>query len=158
MPAIASPCCCTFCCRELTCKSQGRSVSFPSDQFFPLALASSSRSQLAVRTASAAAYLTWERPYVSVRWRPPLSVAIVTHLVTQSLGKSATELGTATFCHSRLRRRLVHSDATVRPLCAAGAAGQAGQLFGGLQDPFPIVPLYKAASLIFESLMDLLLS
>ncbi len=45
--------------------------------------ASSSRSQLAVRAASAAACLTWERPSFSVRWRPPLLVAIVTHLVTQ---------------------------------------------------------------------------
>ena len=27
--------------------------------------------------------LTWELPSVSVRWRPPLAVAIVTHLVTR---------------------------------------------------------------------------
>ena len=48
-----------------------------------LALASSSRSQVAVPTARAAASLAWERPSVSVRWRPLLAVAIVTHLVTQ---------------------------------------------------------------------------
>jgi hypothetical protein len=40
-------------------------------------LASSSRSQVAVRTARAAACLTWEAPSVSVRWRPLLSVVIV---------------------------------------------------------------------------------
>jgi hypothetical protein len=32
-----------------------------------------------------AARLNWNMPSVSVRWRPPLAVAIVTHLVTQSL-------------------------------------------------------------------------
>src|SRR5215469_12096088 len=32
------------------------------------------------RTASAAACLTWERLFVSVRWHPPRSVAIVTDL------------------------------------------------------------------------------
>ena len=45
--------------------------------------ASSSRSQVPARTASAAACLTWEAPSVGVRWRPSLPVAIVTHLVTQ---------------------------------------------------------------------------
>ena len=45
--------------------------------------ASSSRSQVQTRTASAAASLAWDRPSVGVRWRPPLSVAIVTHFVTQ---------------------------------------------------------------------------
>jgi hypothetical protein len=45
--------------------------------------ASSSRSQVAVSTASAASYLTWERSSVSVRWRPLLALAIVTHLVTR---------------------------------------------------------------------------
>ena len=45
--------------------------------------ASSSRSQVAMPTASDAACLTWELPSVSVRWRPLLAVAIVTHLVTR---------------------------------------------------------------------------
>jgi len=36
-----------------------------------------------VQAASAAACLTCERPSVSVRWRPPLAVAIVTHLVAR---------------------------------------------------------------------------
>ena len=45
--------------------------------------ASSSRSHVAVPTASIAARLTRERPSASVRWRPPLVAAIVTHLVTQ---------------------------------------------------------------------------
>ena len=45
-----------------------------------------SRSQRAMRAARAAACLTWHASSVNVRWCPPLSVAIVTHLVTQSLG------------------------------------------------------------------------
>ena len=48
-----------------------------------LPLASSSRSQVAASTASAISCLTWERSSVSVRWRPPLTVAIVTNLVTR---------------------------------------------------------------------------
>ena len=47
--------------------------------------ASSSRSQRAMRTASAAARLARDAPSVGPRWRPPLAVAIVTYLVTQSL-------------------------------------------------------------------------
>jgi hypothetical protein len=47
--------------------------------------ASSSRSQVASLSASAAARLAWDRPSVDVRWRPPLSVAIVTHFVTRWL-------------------------------------------------------------------------
>ena len=50
-----------------------------------LHVASSSRSQVAIRTASAAARLTWERPSANVRGRPPVAVAVVTHLDTQSL-------------------------------------------------------------------------
>jgi len=38
---------------------------------------------------SAAAGLTWEQLSVSVRWRSPLSVAIVTHLVTLLRAASA---------------------------------------------------------------------
>jgi hypothetical protein len=45
--------------------------------------ASSSRSQVPIRTASAAACLTWEALSVDVRWRPRLSAVIVTHLVTR---------------------------------------------------------------------------
>jgi len=47
--------------------------------------ASSSRSQVTVRTARASACLTWVAPSVNVRWRPLLSVAIVAHLVTRLL-------------------------------------------------------------------------
>ena len=47
-------------------------------------MASSSRSQVQTRTASAAASLAWERPSLGVRWRPPLTVAIVIHVVTES--------------------------------------------------------------------------
>ena len=46
---------------------------------------SSSRSQVAARTTSAVARPTWERPSVSIHWRPLLAMAIVTHLVTRSL-------------------------------------------------------------------------
>jgi hypothetical protein len=35
--------------------------------------------------ASAAAFPTWEQPSVSVRWRPSLAMAMVTHLVTRWL-------------------------------------------------------------------------
>jgi hypothetical protein len=50
---------------------------------FMLHVAPSSRSQVQTRTASAAVSLAWDRPSVGVRWRPPLSVAIVTHFVTR---------------------------------------------------------------------------
>ena len=53
--------------------------------------ASSSRSQVPVRATSAAACLTWEAPSVDVRWRPLLSVAIVTHLVTRLLASRCRE-------------------------------------------------------------------
>ena len=45
---------------------------------------SSSRSQLAMRTARAAVNLTWQSLSVSVRWRPPLATVMVPHLVTRS--------------------------------------------------------------------------
>jgi hypothetical protein len=48
-----------------------------------VAVASSSRSQVAGSTASTSSCLTWERSSVSVRWRPLLALAIVTHLVTR---------------------------------------------------------------------------
>ena len=85
LPAVVCPCCCTFCCTRLTCKPQSSSARLPSDHFSSLALASSSRSQVAPRAASVAACLACGRPSVRVRWCPPLSVAIVTHFVTQSL-------------------------------------------------------------------------
>ena len=57
-------------------------------------VASSSRSQVAPRVASGAAYLTWERPSASVRWCPLLAMAIVTHLVTQPFtGRQWTPIG-----------------------------------------------------------------
>ena len=37
-----------------------------------------------MRTTRTAAYLSWEAPSVDVRWRPLLSVVIVTQLVTRS--------------------------------------------------------------------------
>ena len=52
---------------------------------FVLHAASSSRSQVMVGSARAAACLTWVAPSVYVRWRPLLSVVIVTHLVTRLL-------------------------------------------------------------------------
>jgi len=71
----------------------------------PLALASSSRSQVNTRTASAVARLAWDRPSGGVRWRPPLAVVIVTHLVTRPL---------ASRCSQRLFRR--SSRASLRPV------------------------------------------
>jgi len=71
----------------------------------PLALASSSRSQVQTQTASAVARLAWDRPSGGVRWRPPLAVVIVTHLVTRPL---------ASRCSQRLFRR--SSRASLRPV------------------------------------------
>lgn len=48
-------------------------------------VASSSRSQVAMPTARAATCLAWERLSVSIRGRPLVIVAIVTHLVTRPL-------------------------------------------------------------------------
>jgi len=47
--------------------------------------ASSSQSQLTVRAASVTERLTWDPPSVSVRRRPLLAVALVTHFVTPLL-------------------------------------------------------------------------
>jgi hypothetical protein len=55
----------------------------------PRGLAFSSRSQVAVRTASTATYLTWQEPSMGVHWRLLLAAAIVTQLVTRSLAPSA---------------------------------------------------------------------
>ncbi len=49
--------------------------------------------------------LAWDRPSVGVRWRPPLAVVIVTHLVTRPL---------ASRCSERLFRR--SSRASLRPV------------------------------------------
>ena len=46
-------------------------------------LASSSRSQFGTRTAATSACLIWAALSSRVRWRPPLSMAVVTHLVTR---------------------------------------------------------------------------
>jgi hypothetical protein len=48
-------------------------------------LASSSPKPSCPAVCRAAARLAWDRPSVDVRWRPPLSVAIVTHFVTRWL-------------------------------------------------------------------------
>jgi hypothetical protein len=91
----------------------------------PRARASSSRSQVTVSTASAASCLTWERPSVDVRWRPPLAVAIVTHLVTRlpagfSLATwmqttGACQVGTTAAASGHCRRSCMR--AVVRPCC-----------------------------------------
>ena len=49
----------------------------------PLQVASSSRSQLAMQTAGAVAWLTWEATSVGVLWRPLVATAVVTHIVTR---------------------------------------------------------------------------
>ncbi len=48
--------------------------------------ASSSRCEVAVPTASAAACLTWEPLSVGVRWGPLQATGVVTHLVTRFRG------------------------------------------------------------------------
>jgi hypothetical protein len=49
-------------------------------------VASSSRSQVTVRTTSVVAGVACDGPCVDVRWRPPLAMAVVTRLVTQAGG------------------------------------------------------------------------
>ena len=53
--------------------------------------ASSSRSQVAARTASIAACLTSERPSMGVRWCLPREPVIVTHSVTRSRARARLE-------------------------------------------------------------------
>jgi hypothetical protein len=60
-------------------------------------MASSSRSQVAARAASAAARVACGRSSVRVRWRPPLSVAIVTQFVTRSL--AGIQTGASSLAH-----------------------------------------------------------
>jgi hypothetical protein len=48
--------------------------------------ASSSRTQVAVRTARAVVRLIWERPSVNIRQRPATNVPVVTQLVTRLAG------------------------------------------------------------------------
>jgi hypothetical protein len=55
-------------------------------------VASSSRSQIAVRTARAAVRLIWERPSINVRPRPVMNVPIDTQLVTRLASESVRGL------------------------------------------------------------------
>jgi hypothetical protein len=64
MRAVVRPCCCTFCCTDLTLTRQGNSVRLPPATPTLVALAYSSRSRVQAQTASAAAYLAWDRPSV----------------------------------------------------------------------------------------------
>ena len=57
-----------------------------------LALASSSRSRIAVRTGRAAVRLIWERPSVNVRQPLVMNVPIVSQLVTRLASKSVRGL------------------------------------------------------------------
>ena len=70
--------------------------------------ASSSRSQVAMQTARAAARLTWEAPSVGVRWRSLPSVVIVTHLVTRVACDSVPRVAAFNFRRS--------SGASLRPV------------------------------------------
>jgi len=76
-----------------------------------LALASSSRSQVAAWATSAAARVACGRPSVRVHWRPPSSVAIVTHLVTQSLVPLANCCGSPAVLASTTRPANCLADA-----------------------------------------------
>ena len=95
-PAVVRPCCCTYCRTEVTSTRQASSTGLLPNPLSQLGLASSSRSQVAVPTASSATCLTWEPLSASVHWRPLLSVVIVTRLVTRPLVSSS---------HERLLRR-----------------------------------------------------
>jgi hypothetical protein len=59
---------------------------------FVLHVASSSRSQLLSRATSVTACSKWDKLSVGVRWRPLLSVAIVTHFVTRSRSRGSRSL------------------------------------------------------------------
>src|SRR5262249_7212773 len=91
-------------CRATPPQRLGRAVSRPrrAQPYKPswlrqaVRVGSSSRSQLAIRTARAVGCLSWEPPSVGVHWRRLLSLVIVTHLVTRSLTSR---------CHERPLRR-----------------------------------------------------
>lgn len=97
-------------------------------------MASSSRSQVAARSASTAAHVACGRPSVCVRWRPPLSVAIVIHFVTQSLA------GAGRREHFSTRPQLARLDGTwagmlTKPVLAVPAlARHTAQRPGGVAD------------------------
>lgn len=72
---------------------------------------SSSRSQVQTSAVGAAACLTWQAPSVDVRWRTPLPVVIVTHLVTRSLaGRSRVMHWLTVHSTSRKIGRLLISE------------------------------------------------
>ena len=135
MRAVVRPCCCMYCCTDLTLTRQDNSVRLPSATPALLALASSSRSQVPMWAARAAARLTWARPSVSVRWRPLLAVAIVTHLVTRSL--------------ARLRReRLVRSSPRRLVLQLTPRAGVS--VAGAFTSPLPPSGTQRARAMVPE--------
>ena len=70
--------------------------------------ASSSRSQVAVRSASPVAALNCESPSVSVRWCPLLVPPAVTHLVTRSL-RACVSLARLTFRSGDTGKRILIS-------------------------------------------------
>ena len=74
--------------------------------------ASLSRSQVAVQTAYSATCLTWVAPSIDVRWRPALSVVIVTHLVAcaciAALSFTTTPPGAYLDAVLRVRRWYLH--------------------------------------------------
>ena len=81
MRGVVRPCCCTSCCTDLTLTRQGNPVRFPSASSAGIGLFVPKPSHGA--DCQPAARLTWERSSVSVRWHPPLAVAIVTRLVAR---------------------------------------------------------------------------
>ena len=81
MRGVVRPCCCTSRCTDLTLTRQGNPVRFPSASSAGIGLFVPKPSHGA--DCQPAARLTWERSSVSVRWHPPLAVAIVTRLVAR---------------------------------------------------------------------------
>jgi hypothetical protein len=87
MRAVVRPCCYTSCCTDLTLTRQGNSVRLPPAMPALLALASSSRSQRAMRSTTTLILSGLRHAAVGVLWRPLVSAAVVTHIVTHRLGR-----------------------------------------------------------------------
>jgi len=86
--AVACPCCCTSCCMALTLTRQGNSVRLPSAILALLVLARClplvSEAKGTGRDCQCRSTPAWDKPPMEVGQCPPLAVANVTHLATQS--------------------------------------------------------------------------
>ncbi len=142
MRAVVRPCCCTYCCTELTLTRQASSAGVSPTSLAQLVLASSSRSQRARSPTTTLPCLTCLAPSVDVRWRPLVSVAVVTHLVTHP-PRGAVVVATGPGHQPRtclvmpeVVRRLVERRAA-QPVVAAGAGVQEMTHALALRGDFP---------------------